>query len=164
MEIRIAHRFPCSPQEYWDATHAPGVEDEMRREADVDHEVLERADRGATILERARISPRKELPAVAQKALGVARFSYVQEVELDNTQLTTRWKVLPDVMRDKVRCEGTSRVVATPDGCERIIEGEIKVGVPFIGGTIEKHIVEMIGKSYDRAADVVRRHLPGRPA
>lgn len=162
MEIRIAHRFPCSPREYWDVTRAPGVEDEMRREADVDHEVLERRAQGAKTLERVRVTPRKELPAVMQKALGAPRFSYVQEVELDDDAMGSRWKVLPDVLADKVKCAGTSRVVATPDGCERIIEGEIKVAIPFVGGTIEKHIVDNIGKSYDRAADVVRRHLPRR--
>jgi hypothetical protein len=58
-------------------------------------------------------------------------------------------------------CSGTSKVLPTDTGCERIIEGEIKVAIPLVGGTIEKVVFEQIEKSYDRAADVIRRHLTG---
>lgn len=163
MQIRIAHTFPCTPSEYWDATRAPGVDDEVRREAEVDITELSREDRGGgRTFERTRVSPRKELPAIAQKALGAPKFTYVQEIESDPASLSTTWKVLPDVLPGKVQCSGRSRVVPHAAGCERIIEGEIKVNLPLVGGTVEKHVLDAIMRSYDRAADVIRRHLPRR--
>lgn len=162
MEIRIAHAFPCTPQEYWEVTRLPTIEEEIRREAEVGMDTLERVERAGRLFERTRISPVRELPVVAQKVLGTARFTYVQEVETDPATYSTTWRVVPDILPGKVTCSGRSRVVATPAGCERIIEGDIKVGIPFVGGTAEKHVVELILKSYDRAADVIRRHLPAR--
>jgi hypothetical protein len=108
---------------------------------------------------RTRVSPRKELPLLAQKALGAARFTYVQENETNDGTMTTTWRVIPDVLSDKVKCSGVSRVVDVPGGCERIIEGELTVSIPFVGGTIEKHVMEQLERSYARGADVAREFL-----
>lgn len=162
MELRLSHRFPCSPSAYWDSTREPAFEAQVRDEAEVDYELLESKEAGSQTFTRARVSPRKELPLLAQKAMGQKRLSYVQEVDADSEKFTTRWKVVADFMSDKVRCQGTSRVIATPDGCERIIEGHIEVGVPLIGGQIEKQIVGEISRSYERAAEVLRRFIAER--
>ncbi len=161
MQIRISHRFPVSPRAYWDGTRDPAVDEKIAAAGEVDVQVLERTRQGSKTLERMRVSPRKELPAVAQRALGATRFSYVQEVEGDDDRMSTTWKVLSDLLPDKVQCSGTSRVVDAPGGCERIIEGEIKVAVPLVGGAIEKVVLEQLEKSYERAAEVIRRHLAG---
>ncbi|MFN7145040.1 MAG: DUF2505 domain-containing protein [Myxococcota bacterium] len=159
MHIRISHRFPVSPREYWDSTRDPDLDLKIAEAGDVDVQVLERRKNGPRSFDRMRVSPRKELPGVAQRALGARRFSYVQEVESDDDARTTTWKVLSDVIPDKVHCSGTSRIVAAPGGCERIIEGEIKVAIPLVGGSIEKVVVEQLEKSYDRGADIILNHL-----
>lgn len=161
MRFQVNHPFPVSPQAYWDGTRDPALDAKILAAGDVDIEVLERTRNGVLSRERVRVSPRRELPALAQKALGAARFSYVQIVDGNDDTMTTSWKVVSDLISDKVSCSGTSRVIATPAGCERIIEGEIKVAIPLVGGTIEKVVFEQIEKSYERAADVIRRHLTG---
>jgi hypothetical protein len=162
MELRTRHRFSCPPQIYWELTRSTDFLDEARREAQVDVEVLERRDSGTTHYERVKVSPREELPAIAQKALGTARLTYIQETTEDSATLTGTWKVTPVVMANKVTCAGTLQVAPAPGGCERIIEGEIKVAIPLVGGAIERHVSELVAQSYDRAADVVRRHLARR--
>lgn len=161
MQIRISHRFPVPPRTYWDGTREPELDEKIASASDVDVTVLERRRDGPRGHDELRVSPRKELPALAQRALGTSRFSYVQVVDSDDDTMTTAWKVLSEVIPDKVSCTGTSRVVATDEGCERIIEGEIKVSVPFVGGAIEKVVLEQLERSYDRAAEVIRRHLLG---
>lgn len=158
MDFRIAHRFPCTPQAYWDMTRNPAYEREVQG-ADTASELLELKDEGAQTFERRRIAPAKPLPAVMAKAVGRDRLSWVQEVTSDNTAFTTRWKVVSDVLTDKVRCAGTSRVVAAPGGCERVIEGTIDVSVFMVGGTIEKHIAAELQQGYDRAAAALTRLL-----
>lgn len=160
MEIRISHIFPCPPKTYWETAWNPEFERELRAEAEIDYTVLEERSEGGRTFTRTRIAPRRELPLIAQKALGQPRFSYVQEVDADDTALATRWRVLSDIFPEKVKCGGTSRVVATAAGCERIIEGSIEVAIPFVGGAVERQIVTEIERSYERAAEVIRRHLP----
>lgn len=160
MQIRISHVFPCDPATYWATTDRPEVDQEMRQSTDSDFEVIEARKDGPKAHTRTRVTVRKELPGVMAKALGTPRLSYVQEVESDGAAFRTLWKVVPDVLKDRVKCSGTTRVVPHPQGCERIVEGSIEVGVPLVGGTIEKHIVGELEKSWGAAADVLRRHLP----
>jgi hypothetical protein len=161
MQIRISHRFPVSPRAYWEGTRDPALDARIAEAGETDVTLLDRRREGSRQIERMRVSPRKELPGIAQGALGVKRFTYVQVVESDDDTMTTTWKVLPEVLSDKVVCGGTSRVIPAPEGCERIIEGEIKVSIAFVGGSIERTVVEQLQKSYERAAEVVRRHLAG---
>lgn len=159
MRIHVAHRFPVAPRAYWDATRDPALTARMSDAGDVDMTVLEQRVEAGRSHERVRVTPRKELPAVAQRALGTARFTYVQTVDSDDDGMSTTWKVVTDVLSEKVSCNGTSRVVPAPGGCERVIEGEIKVAIPLVGGAIEKVVLDQLEKSYDRAADVLRDWL-----
>jgi hypothetical protein len=156
MRIHVAHRFSVTPRAYWEATRNPALEARMTEAGEVDFHSLEHRVEGSVTHDRIRVVPRKELPAVAQKALGTPRFTYVQIVDSDDDAMTTCWKVVTDVLSEKVTCAGTSRVVPAPEGCERVIEGEIKVAIPLVGGAIEKVVLEQLAKSYDRAADVIR--------
>ena len=161
MDFRIAHRFPCSPQAYWEATRDPVYERSLQNE-DMDSEVIERREEGDILTERMRVSPKRLLPPLLAKAIGRDRLSYVQEVAFNNAQLTTTWKVLSDVLTEKVKCSGTSRVIVLPEGCERIIEGSIDVSVFIVGGAIEKHILGELERGYDRAAALIISLMPER--
>lgn len=159
MEIRVRHPFPCSPSRYWEIVTSPGYDEELRKNADVELTVLSREEKDGKLHERLRISPRKELPTVMQKATGAKRLSYVQELVSDPKTLTIAWKVLSDVMPEKVSASGTTTVTADGGGCVRDLRGDVKVAIPLVGGTIEKHIVAEIEASYTRAADVIRRRI-----
>lgn len=161
MQIRISHHFPVAPRAYWEGTRDPALDEKIAAAGDIDIVVVARRKDGSHAHEELRVSPRKELPAIAQRALGASRFSYLQIVDSDDDTMSTTWKVLSDVIPDKVRCAGTTRVVPAPDGCERIVEGEIKVSIPLVGGAIEKVVLEQLERSYDRASEVIRRHLLG---
>lgn len=158
MDFRIAHRFACAPEEYWEITRTPEFEESLKG-GEVDTTIIETEERGDISYERRRVSPVKPVPAVMAKAIGRDRLSYVQELESNNTTLTTRWKVLSDVLPDKVRCGGTAKVIAVHGGCERVLEGTIEVNVLFVGGLIEKHILTELQRGYDRAADTIARML-----
>ncbi len=159
MRIHLAQRFPCTPQRYWEVTRGAAFEDAIRAEANVDFEVETREERGSVTFERVRVSPRREMTAIAQRALGMKRLVYAQETEADNATLTTVWRVFPAVMAERVRCAGTARVVAVDGGCERTIEGEIAVAIPLVGGLIESQIISTLQRAYEQAADVILRFL-----
>jgi hypothetical protein len=162
MEISLRHHFDCTPGDYWVVIHDPGYEAELHQHTDVDLTTLSSETRDGKLYERLRVSPRKELPAIAAKAVGASRLSYVQELVSDPVNHTITWKVLSDVLPDKVTCSGTTVIRPDGAGCVRDLRGEVRVALPFVGGTIEKHIVTELESSYTRAADVVRRLLAKR--
>lgn len=126
----------------------------------MDITVLHREEKNGHLLERFKIVSRTPLPAFAQRAAGVDRISYEQELDSDHATKTIVWKVKTLFLSDKVKCGGKSRVIPAPDnGCERVLEGEITVSVPLVGGQIEKQIVEQLQSSYDKAARVIERRL-----
>lgn len=159
MEIRVVQRFPCSPQRLWAILRDAEFEKESRKQADMDVVILRSEERGNMLFERFRITSHKELPALMRSATGADRLSYEQEMESDNLKFTTRWKILPSFAQDKVKCEGSSKLIATPDGCERIVTGDLKVSVPFVGGKIEQAIVSELEAGYAKTAQVISRFL-----
>lgn len=161
MDFRIAHRFPCVPAKYWAMTHDPVYEQSFRGD-DVDTVVLEARDDGTHSFERRRVSPRKLLPPLMAKAIGRDRLSYVQEVDFDNAACSSVWRVVSDIMPDKVRCAGTSKILAVEGGCERVMQGRIDVEIFLVGGQIEKHILKELQGGYDRAAEIMVRLLAER--
>lgn len=160
MQFRIAHRFPCTPDRFWALIREPGYEADLQKESSMDITVLQREDRGGHLLERFKLVSRTPLPALVQRAAGVDRISYEQELDSDHATKVITWKVKTLFLTDKVKCGGTSKVIPAPGGgCERVLEGEITVAVPLVGGQIEKQIVEQLQSSYDKAARVIERRL-----
>ena len=157
MDFTVVQRFSCAPGQYWERSRSAEFEAAVAAEAEVVTESL--PARGEVV--RTRVTQLAALPAVAQKALGIERFRYVQEVETDNAAFSTRWAIVPEVMAERVTCRGDSAVRASETGCERTIRGSIEVRIPLVGGTIERHIAEQIQRGYARAEPVIRRFVEG---
>lgn len=162
MEFRISHRFPCTPQQYWDLLRQPDFEKEAQDRSQVDITVLLREEKNGRIKERFRIVSRRDLPQVAQKVTGVQRLAYEQELDGSLTDYSSNWKIQPLFLTDKVKCSGTTRIQAVAGGCERLIEGDIRVSIPIVGGQVEKHIISEIQRSYDDAAALITSRVQGR--
>jgi hypothetical protein len=160
MEMRVLQRFPCAPRRYWDATRGEAFEARIRDAAEVDVEPIAREIRGeGRVWERYRVVHRQPMTLVAQKAFGASHLAYEQEVESDDDAMTTQWKVSPAFLADRVRCSGTSEVRSHPGGCERLILGDVRVDLPFVGSVIERQIVDQMTRSYAKAEPVIRRFL-----
>ena len=159
MEFTVVQRFACSPEQYWSRARGDEYEAAIAKEAEVSAELLAPRVEGGRTVQRMRITQLSPLPPVAQKALGIERFRYVQEVEADEASRSTRWAIVPEVMADRVTCRGESAVTEAPGGCQRTLRGNIEVRIPFVGGTIERHIAEQVQRSYTRAESVIRRFV-----
>jgi hypothetical protein len=55
---------------------------------------------------------------------------------------------------------GTMRLEPTPTGSRYVVDGEVKVKVPVIGGKAEGFIAGMVEKLAAKEADVLRSALP----
>lgn len=120
--------------------------------------------REGDLLRRAvRVEPERTLPASAAKWLGAERFGYVEHMAFDFAALHGTWRIEPALLGEKIHSSGTLSFVATPDGAQRKVEGEFKVKVFGLGGTIERFVVGDVEKSYDEAAAFTARYLLERP-
>jgi hypothetical protein len=155
MDFTVTQRFRCTPTEYWARSRGGEFDRALAQASQVEFEAL--PARGN--VERSRITQIGELPAVAQKALGARRFCYVQEVEEREAEFATAWRILPEVMADRVICSGTTRIRPAADGCERVVTGTIAVKIPLVGGTIERYIGDTVQAGYQRAESTIRRFV-----
>lgn len=160
MQLTIRHPFACSPERYWDLLSDRTFDAASDRESAVEKTRLEegRLPDGRRT-ERLRFRFLDPLPAVAARVLGTPTLTYEQLHVVDDARRSLTWEVVPPVAKERFSAKGTYRVVAAGAGCERIVEGEIKVSVPLVGGTMEEAIGAQIRKSYDRSAVFVSRFL-----
>lgn len=79
----------------------------------------------------------------------------------------------PTAQRERIDFKGVFAVTPLGDKrCKRTFEGTVKISIPFLGGRIEKYMMEQVRDGYDTAAKVTsssskkqkatRRHGVGR--
>lgn len=118
------------------------------------------ARRDGEVLHRAvRIVPERTLPAPAVKLLGAEHFGYVEHMVYDYAARRGTWRIEPMVLANKVRSVGSLTFVATPNGVQRTVSGEVTVKVFGLGGTIERFVVADVERSYAEAAAFTERWL-----
>ncbi len=159
MRFEVRHPMPRSADIAWRAFFSPDYEAALRARDDSEVELLEEGDRGGIHYRRTKVTSGKTLPGFMQRALQSDRLSYVLEQWRDDRRMELRWKVTPPAMPDKIRAAGNYSCIATPSGCERIVNGEISVAIPLVGGKIETAIGDELRASYERTAVFARQWL-----
>ena len=140
---------------YWD----DAFDAALSAEATVTREVLSTRDEGNVQVRRLRFTPHKELPGPIAKLIGSKKLVYEQENRWDRDKGVMSWEVIPTVLPGKLSASGTFAILPDDYGCEQVVEGEITVNVRFIGGQIEKAIVDDVVKSYENTAAFCREWL-----
>jgi hypothetical protein len=162
MRFEVRSELPCSPEEVWAILESPEYDARMARESTSTREIVERRHEGGVLYTRRRISLSREIPGPMKKVIGSDRITYDQENWLPDGGDTLRWKITPMMGADRFHGEGTTRVVPTQGGSERIIHGELQIRVPLLGGKMEKKLVDDVVASYEKAAVIIRQILAER--
>jgi hypothetical protein len=153
MRFDMRHKMPRSASVAWQAFFFDDAyQVALQAQAAHDAETLERATRGGLAYVKTRVTSHKKLPSFMARSIGSDRLSYVLEQWRDDAKLEMRWKVTPPTAHDKIKAEGRYRLVANPTGCERLVNGEIKVSIALVGGKIEKAIGGELQRSYEKSA------------
>lgn len=160
MRFSLKHTFDCTAETLWSITEDPDFERRLGEASDSTREVIETRDDHGTRYALKRITLQRDLPGAMKKALGGDHIVYEQETWRDGDNL--KWKISPQVLQDRFHGEGTTRVRAMGDKCERLIAGELTIRVPLIGKKMEQRLVSDVSASYERAADIIRDMLSER--
>ena len=161
MRFELRHPMPRPADVAWKTFfHDDAYEAELKKQnSEHTAEVLEEGPKGDKHYTKTRITSHRPLPSFMKRAIGADHLSYVLEQWRDEGRYELRWKVTPPTAQDKIKAEGTYKLIATPSGCERLVSGEIKVSIPLVGGKIEKAIGEELKSSYERSAVFAREWL-----
>lgn len=163
MKLDVRTPFACKAEELWAITGDPVFMAQADEEAEITRLILEsRTLPDKRRQNRTRYTSKRPLSPVAARIMGVQHVSYEQIEIIDDSRLSLDWEVKSPIGGDRFDARGTYRILPAIPGCERVVQGEIRVSVALVGGQIEKQIVSEIQHSYERSADVLRRWLLGQ--
>jgi hypothetical protein len=162
MRLSFQDTFPCSPQAYWDGLLDEELIAHLATSSGTGFTLVEqREERGITVRHERYTLP-TAVPAPIARAIGRTHFEYDQVTRLDPATHTATWRILPPAGSARVRAEGTFAVRAHPEGCLRVMEGEVEVKVPLIGATIEKLVCEGISRAFEQGTAARRAWMSDR--
>jgi hypothetical protein len=150
-----------SAEQFWSVIHSQSYEAlavealELREYAE-----LERREDEDTIYRKIRVMPTipTALLSLVQRVRSDWTPEYFEEQWRSQRAMEVQWKVTPFMLAERARIEGEVRVEPI-DGrsCDRILEGDVSVRFPGVGGLIERAIVSTTVKSYEKSAEVANQ-------
>jgi hypothetical protein len=159
VKLQARHAFDCTPARFWEMYWDDDFDAMLMTGATFTRELLEDTESNGVRTRRVRITPHQELPSAAAAILGTSKLVYDQENRFDLAKSEVAWRVIPTILPGKLDANGRFQVVATPRGCEQVVDGDITVNVRFVGGRIESAVIGEVEKSYSRTAEVSRAWL-----
>ena len=124
-------------------------------------EVLgERAD-GDVVELQVRWFFQAELSAAARRVIDPSKLSWVETSRHDLAALRTTFRMVADHYPDRFACSGEYRFAPgkVGVGTVRIVDGELKVKAPLVGGAVEKAIVSGLEEQLAGEVPAVRAFL-----
>lgn len=164
MRLHISHVFPCTPDEFMDILQEPGFDEMIAKTTGVGRTALSEERLDGCLHKRAHCVPERTLPTVVQKLIGADRLRYEQVTILDPAAKRLTWRILPDKIGSRVTVQGHMDFRPHPQGCERVVFGNVEVNVSLIGGQIEKGIIADVERTYQRTYEAVRAYILSRRA
>ncbi len=86
-----------------------------------------------------------DLPSAAHAVIDADKLTWIEETVFDVAGLTTRSRLVPDHYPDRLTASASSVLAPDPGnegGTVRKVRGELKVRVAFVGGKVERAIVD----------------------
>lgn len=122
-------------------------------------QLVERAVVGEEVHVKVRYAFVGDLSAAVRKVVDPAQLTWIEEQVVDRRTHTTRFTILPDHYARLLRAGGTFTLTTDGAGSKRVADGDIVVGVPLVGGKVERAIVSGLEEYAEAEEDLVRDWL-----
>jgi hypothetical protein len=162
MKLNLTHELPASAEEVWNLVFTDEFMNALDERTGVQRELLSDDVRDGKRHITIQISHSEPLPNLAAKAMGSKTLVYLQDQIIDNAQKTVHWRVRLPSLGSKVQASGTYALEDRAEQCVRVVRGDVQVRVPFVGGKIERQIINKLSGSYDNSAVFICRWLSGQ--
>lgn len=123
--------------------------------------LVDREDQGDRIVVRVHYRFTADLPSAALAVIDPDKLTWIEETVYDLVAATSTSTLLPDHYPDRLTAGARTRFLladGTTDTTRRLIEGDLKVRMPLVGGKVEGAIVSGLREHLgDEAVEVNRR-------
>ena len=159
MKFAHKHNIPAPAQQAWDMTSNPDFITASYKKANATYKLLSSEQRNGKTFNKILVTVNESLPSFASKFIGASNLSYEQHETVDHNQMRNEWEIIVPKISSKVKATGSFSITDKGDTCERIVEGEVKVSIPFVGGKIESVIAKQLGKSQEDIVNLLIEKL-----
>ena len=128
-------------------------------------QLLDRTEEGAVVRRRVRYRPKPVIAAVGPKPVPVEWFAFIEDSTYDRTRHELRFTNVPTTAQVSRLLLNTGTLRLRPSGgrCERMMEGEIKLSLPFFLkplAMVGERLIQFEGlKILDAEAPVLNRFI-----
>ena len=99
-----------------------------------------------------------QLPAPVVAVLGQSA-TWDEIADYDPETHTWTFAIKPHVMAGRLDCKGRYTFVSDGEGTKRVVDVDIKVKVPLVGGRVEKEIRKGLVETLEAEAKLLREYL-----
>lgn len=159
-KLFVESHLPVTPEVAWDVFESEPFREALAERTNLASRVLEVRQEGEVEVRVIEFTSGQKLPGVVAKALGSDRLSYTQTNRFDRSRSRLDWTVALPALGERVSVSGETLIEPHPQGCRRVVNGEIEVRIRLVGGQIERVVAGEFQRSMERAVDLARDMLP----
>ncbi len=162
MKIELVQQFATDADTFWKTFFDEEYNEALFRDGIKAKEriLLSSDETDERIERRVRVTPDEDVPAAVQKLIG-GDTTYIEHTTHRKGSNEAHVTVEMQADRLKSKFSFTSVIRTEPDGTgiKRTLAGELKVKIPLMGGTIEKHVAEGLRRNDVKAAEFMKNWL-----
>jgi uncharacterized protein DUF2505 len=99
------------------------------------------------------------VPEPVLRVIGAARVSWDEEAEFDPAAHEWRWEIHPHFLGGLFECSGRYACASEGEATNRIVDADIKVKVPLVGGRVERFIADGLTTTLNAEAEMLTQYL-----
>jgi hypothetical protein len=121
--------------------------------------VLAQEEREGLVVRRVKCVLDGTFAGPAGAILGNSDPAWVEESSWHPDDMTWKWTIIPEVAASIISASGAVTLHADGENTNRVVSGDARVNFPFLGGKVERLIVDGVTKVYDEEAERLARWI-----
>jgi len=119
-------------------------------------QLLDVTENGTTVHRQVRYRFTGDLSPAVTAVVDPAKLTWVEDAVVDRTTHRTTFRILPDHYGNRLKCSGTFVLSDVPGGVRRVLDADLRVSFPLVGGKVERAIVSGLREHAGLEADALR--------
>ncbi len=160
-QINLAHEINCNVETFWKVFFDKEFNTSLflKELGFPSYQIVEKTETDTAIIRVIKGQPKMSGPKAMMKLIGDS-FGYQEDGRLDRNTGVFTWKMTPNKLAGKLRCEGTVRAEPLGDDkCKRLADITVEAKVFGIGGVIESNTEKQFREGWDQSASYMNRWL-----
>ncbi|MFH1539315.1 MAG: DUF2505 domain-containing protein [bacterium] len=122
-------------------------------------DIIERKETGNQVHTKRKFKASGALPKSMKKFVPMDSMEFVDHSTWDGDSNEHRWKQVSVKFAKQIRWEGVTRYEGAGGKTKRVMTGEIKVKIPFVGDQLEKMMVSGFKKNFEKDYDTINKAM-----